>query len=121
MSGDDDRLKKMVQQASGILTAANGKVKIVQAMELVGFTSDERRNMKLYQQVRRLSTKLVILNPTAKKTPSSAVTESQGSTISSITGDRSYAQFSTTPSSYSDDSTVGSLGSASMSIPLSVN
>jgi hypothetical protein len=51
MSEDIDRLKRLVTEASGLLALTNGKVKIVQAMKLVGFTTPEAKNMKLYQQV----------------------------------------------------------------------
>ena len=61
MSGDFARLEAMVEEASGIIVGGKGKVKIIQAMALVGFTSEEQKSMKLYQQVRRHSSKLVIV------------------------------------------------------------
>lgn len=47
------KLAAMVKEASGIVAASCKKVGIRQAMGLVGFTEEEQRNMKIYQQVRR--------------------------------------------------------------------
>jgi hypothetical protein len=93
MSEEIARIKRLVQQASGILSAADGKVKVMQAMILVGFTTPERKNMKIYQQVRRKSEKIVCVE-LKKKSSVVTVTEingsnSQASTISSITGENS--------------------------------
>jgi len=49
-----------VDHASGIIAAGKGKIKIVQAMKLVGFSSPERKDMKLYQRVRRRSHQMVV-------------------------------------------------------------
>jgi len=49
-----------VDHASGIIAAGKGKIKIVQAMKLVGFLSPERKDMKLYQRVRRRSHQMVV-------------------------------------------------------------
>jgi hypothetical protein len=45
MMDNEDRLERLVEEAAGIIAAANGKVKISQAMDLVGFTREERQNM----------------------------------------------------------------------------
>jgi hypothetical protein len=110
MSEDFGRLNRLVQEASGILTAANGKVKIVQAMQLVGFTTPERKNMKVYQQVRRLAAKLIVFNPTVKTSLAIAtpLDSSHASTISSITAERSIIRIAETPSSQSTTSYTSS-------------
>ena len=51
----------MVQQAAGIVSASDKKVGITKAMELVGFSKEEIRQMTLYQQVRRLAMKVSLL------------------------------------------------------------
>jgi hypothetical protein len=68
MSEDDGRLKRLVLEASGIVAAAHGKVKIIQAMTLVGFSTPERKNMRIYQQVRRKSTKVSVVDHGKKVT-----------------------------------------------------
>jgi hypothetical protein len=45
---DEDRLDRLVNEAAGIIVAANGKVKISQAMTLVGFAPEEIKYMMLY-------------------------------------------------------------------------
>jgi hypothetical protein len=61
MSGEGDRLDRLVQEASGLLASTNGKVGIMQAMRLVGFTTPERNNMKVYQRVRRGATRYAVV------------------------------------------------------------
>jgi hypothetical protein len=61
MSKQHARLERLVHEASGIVAATHDKVKITQAMMLVGFTSPERRNMKIYQKVRRRSMKVAVV------------------------------------------------------------
>jgi len=61
MSQGEERIKKMVQQAAGIVSASEKKVGISKAMELVGFSEEERRQMTLYQQVRRLAMKVSLV------------------------------------------------------------
>jgi hypothetical protein len=109
MSDNEERLKRLVKEASGILAAANGKVRVTQAMKLVGFTTPERTNMKWYQQVRRKQDKLVIVDvDTNKPTAMGTVTladNSQETNVSTLTGERSYATGFPTPGSNSDSST----------------
>jgi hypothetical protein len=93
MDEENARCKRLTQEASAILAAANGKIKIIDAMRIVGFTTPERKNMKLYQQVRRKQSKFRVVElKNKKKTPSptataelTVVTNSQASTISSLT------------------------------------
>jgi hypothetical protein len=42
-ANDGGRDQKLVMEASGIVAAAHGKVKITHAMALVGFTSPEQQ------------------------------------------------------------------------------
>jgi hypothetical protein len=99
MSEEDAELETMVKEAAGILAITHGKVKIVKAMEMAGFRSAERKNMKLYQRVRRLVPKchLVVDEAYERKaapevvatvvTVNTADKLSQDSEVSSITGD----------------------------------
>ena len=61
MSPEQERLLLMVQQAAGIASASDKKVGITKAMELVGFSKEEIRQMTLYQQVRRLAMKVSLV------------------------------------------------------------
>ena len=62
MSGEEeDRRKQLLAQAAGIVAASEGKVGITKAMELVGYSEEERKTMKFYQQVRRRSHVLVVV------------------------------------------------------------
>ena len=61
MSEEVGELNKKVFQASGIVAAAEGKVKIVDAMKLVGFSTPERKTMRIYQQVRRKAQRVTIV------------------------------------------------------------
>jgi hypothetical protein len=45
------QLETLVMQAAGIVAGSQKTIGIRRAMELVGFTECERKNMKLYQQV----------------------------------------------------------------------
>ena len=53
---EDDR----INHASGIIAAGKGTIKIIHAMKLVGFTTPERKNISVYQRVRRQSQKMVV-------------------------------------------------------------
>jgi len=80
MSQEEERIKKMVQQAAGIVSASEKKVGITKAMELVGFSVEERRKMTMHQQVRRLAMKVsVVVAPL----PAAAVNASDD--VSSLT------------------------------------
>ena len=83
MSEAVQREKELVRQAAAIVAASDGKVKIVDAMKLVGFATPERKNMRVYQQVRRRSTKLVVVEK-GKKLPPVVVDLSSGN--SAISG-----------------------------------
>jgi hypothetical protein len=61
MMDDEDMLERLVEEAAGIVAAANGKVKISHAMGLVGLKGDdEKHHRTLYQQVRHKSTKVAV-------------------------------------------------------------
>jgi hypothetical protein len=81
------RQKRLVEIASDLIAAGRGQVKIGQAMTLAGFTSPERRNMKIYQQVRRRSAKVAVVEiPKGVPTVDGAV-NSTVSIVSSLTGE----------------------------------
>lgn len=61
MSEDGPEHQKMVEEAAGIFKASNGKIKLVDAMKLVGFSQEQTRVMRVYQQVRRKAQKLTII------------------------------------------------------------
>ena len=46
----DAGCKRKAQEAVGVIAAANGKVKILSAMQLVGFLMPDCRNLTTYQQ-----------------------------------------------------------------------
>jgi hypothetical protein len=54
-------LELLVIKAAGIVTGSQNAVGIARVMELVGFTLDERCNMKYYQKVRRKASKLTVV------------------------------------------------------------
>jgi hypothetical protein len=96
MSEENARVKRLVHEASGILAAANGKVKIMQAMILVGFTTPECKNMTLYQQVRPRSSNIAVVKvgkENATMVADTVGTNSLASTISSITREDSHDRF----------------------------
>jgi len=80
MAENNDRLQRLVRQAAGIVSASEKKVGITKAMELVGFSKDERRQMTLYQQVRRLAMKVSLVVP-----PLPAATVNASDDVSSLT------------------------------------
>lgn len=67
MSEDNPEEDGRINHASGIIAAGKGKIKITQAMKLVGFTTPERKNITLYQKVRRGSHKMQVV-PIAPRT-----------------------------------------------------
>jgi hypothetical protein len=68
MSERHDELLELVEQAAGIVAGSQKKVGIAKAMDLVGFSSEERGMMTLYQKVRRRAQKLSVVEIT-KGTP----------------------------------------------------
>ncbi len=74
-----------ITHASGIIAAGKGKIKITHAMQLVGFTTPERKNITLYQKVRRRSHKMQVvpIAPRTIKKSSLFEVESSLSTFSS--------------------------------------
>ena len=69
----DNECARLVQEAAGVVAAANGKVKISAAMRLVGFSTPERRNMTTYQQVRRKAMKMSVVEVNNEATVPAAV------------------------------------------------
>jgi hypothetical protein len=96
MDGDFDRQETLVKKASGILAAGEGSIKPTQAMIIVGFTTPERKNMKLYMQVVRRSKKVCIMGPEEleEMAQTVVVTVEDAATLSSLTGPNSRAQTS---------------------------
>ena len=92
---DNDALRRqsLIEEASGIVAAANGKIKIVQAMKLVGFSTPERKNMTVYQQVRRRSLKVSVVEVrkgnNGRSLPGAFSMPSVSSTVSGMTSSRS--------------------------------
>ena len=60
MEGAED-LKALVDAAAGIVVGSGKRVGIALAMEYVGFTLEQRRDMTMYQRVRRRSKKLTVV------------------------------------------------------------
>jgi hypothetical protein len=68
MSSQGEKLKALILEAAGIVAASHNKVGVTKAMELVGISAEERKEMKLYQQVRRRALKLNVVETKSKKT-----------------------------------------------------
>ena len=60
MSEETPEEDERIDHAGGIISAGKGKIKIVHAMKLVGFSTPERKNMTLYQRARRRSHQMVV-------------------------------------------------------------
>ena len=88
MSSNDPPVETLLEQASGIVAASQGKVGVAKAMELVGFSSGDRKNITLYQKVRRRAGKLSVVE---KKTPPIPAEEvnlrDSASQVSALTSD----------------------------------
>ena len=65
MSEVNSELQRKVEMAAGIIAGSQHTVGISRAMEIVGFSEEERRNMALYQKVRRRSLKLCVVDKKA--------------------------------------------------------
>ena len=86
MSEGENNTDERVKQAAGIVAASQNKVGISKAMELVGFSQTQRRQMKLYQQVRRKAkTLLVVDKGEAPPLPVAVEAQAPSSEISSLT------------------------------------
>jgi hypothetical protein len=55
------QLEILVIQAAGIIAGSQNTVGIARAMEIVGFSAEERKHMKYYQKVRRKAAKLSVV------------------------------------------------------------
>ena len=73
-----------MKQAAGIVAASDGKVKIVDSMKLVGFSTPERQNMTTYQQVRRRASKLIVVEVPKKPLPAQVNLSSSASHVSAL-------------------------------------
>jgi len=62
MSEQTPEEDKRINHASGIIAAGKGTIKIVQAMKLVSFTTPERKNITVYQRVRRRSQQMHVVS-----------------------------------------------------------
>jgi len=62
MSEANEPLEDMTSHASGMIAAGKGKIKIREAMRMVGFTACQVETMSLYQKIRRKSTKMVVVD-----------------------------------------------------------
>ena len=81
-------LESLVQKAAGIVAGSQKAVGIARAMELVGFSEEERKTMKYYQKVRRKAARLSVVEIGKKSsTPvaSSIGAEPSVSTVSTLT------------------------------------
>ena len=85
----DCQLKKQIRAAAGVVAGSGNVVGVAKAMELLGFSAEQRSNITLYQKVRRLAKKLAVVeakgnNPTPP--PSTVEMEPSTSATSSLTG-----------------------------------
>ena len=63
-------------------------MRIVDSMKLVGFNTPDRKNMRVYQKVRRLSTKLVVVEKGKKDPPVQVnLSSSNASSVSALSSD----------------------------------
>jgi hypothetical protein len=116
-----DKLKVLVIQAAGIVAGSQNTVGISQAMELVGFTVEERKTMKYYQQVRRKSTKLSVIEVGKGTTPLPRV-EVQPSvdTVSTLTASTARNNNPNPSPSQNEDGTISSDSSVRWCLQLGV-
>jgi hypothetical protein len=120
MSEEVLRVDKMVEMAAGIIVGSQSTVGIVKAMEIVGFSAEERRNMTIYQRVRQRSQKLCIVEKKKAATPPPEAVNVTG-------GDRNATVLSslTSPSlrnpGEEDDNTSTEGASSSTSMPPATN
>jgi len=61
MSEENTEEDGRINHASDIIAAAKGKIKITQAMKLVGFSTPERKNITVCQRARRRSQQLTVV------------------------------------------------------------
>lgn len=122
MSQGDVELMKLVDMAAGVVAASQKTIGISQAMTLVGFSEEERGQMKLYQKVRRLSMKLsVVVLPKGTSLPLAVSVLPAASATSSLTSAASQrAQVLPHPPSPSD-STASTHSTDSPSVRRSVD
>jgi hypothetical protein len=61
LSEADDQLKLLMERAAGVIAGSQNTIGVTKAMELVGFSEEQRKTMKLYQKVQRLSARLNVV------------------------------------------------------------
>ena len=91
MSEENAEEDGRINHASGIIAAAKGKIKITEAMKLVGFSTPERKNITVYQRVRRRSQQLTVVSiapRTIKKSSLFEVESALSSAEESVTNSR---------------------------------
>ena len=116
----DCQLKKQIRAAAGVVAGSGNVVGVAKAMEVVGFSAEQRSNITLYQKVRRLAKKLAVVeakgnNPTP---PSTVEMEPSTSATSSLTGS-SRTNTEATPPTEEEPETPA--GRAQRSLALSIS
>lgn len=108
MSEEIGRLNRLVEDAAGIIAGTKGRTKTMDAMKFIGFSESERKNMKLYQQVRRLAEKLQVVEVKKKPGPVAAVSIDTQELVSALTS-------GSTPEESSDNGTAANAAASSRS------
>ena len=65
---EDEALKKLVSAAAGVVTGSQNIIGVRKAMQYVGFSEEQCKSMRLYQQVRRKAQKLAVVDLEKKQT-----------------------------------------------------
>jgi hypothetical protein len=91
---DEDVLEGLIVQAAGVVAASCWKVKVHQAMSLVGIAAaDTKQHKTIYQQVRRRASKVGIVELEPRRGSVEVITLSTapaGGSLSSLTGPSSF-------------------------------
>ena len=87
MSSNDPAIETMLELASGIVAASQGKVGVTKAMELMGFKSDHHKNTTFYQRIRRRAAKLSVVEKTPPIPAAEVNMGGSGSQVSALTLD----------------------------------
>jgi len=78
-----EALKGMMSHASGMIAAGKGKIKIQEAMRMVGFDKAQEETMSLYQKIRRLSQQMVVIDKRSVAAVVRPVQQGSGDTVTS--------------------------------------
>jgi hypothetical protein len=92
---DEDVLEGLIEQAAGVVAASCWKVKVHEAMSLVGIAAANKKQHKtIYQQVRRRASKVGIVDLEPRRGSVEVITLSTGGagagSLSSLTGPSSF-------------------------------